>query len=180
MERSILLGGFGGQGVQTIGKLLTYAANDASCYVTFFPAYGGQMRGGTSNCTVVVNDTKPIASPSRISYDFIVALNKPSYERFRGQLKKGGTIIVNSDLVNAPEESDEYTTVKIPLNTLAEQVGSQKVINVIMLAFISKYFKLIPTDIIRDVVQKRLGKKEEFIELNNKAFALGLGYEDKA
>ena len=151
MERSILLGGFGGQGVQTIGKLLTYAANDANCQVTFFPAYGGQMRGGTSNCTVVVSDDKPIASPSRKSYDYIIALNEPSYNRFKSQINKGGTIIVNSDLVTDIQPEEGVTYVKIPLNTLANQIGSQKVMNVIMLAFISKYFDLIPADIIHQV-----------------------------
>jgi 2-oxoglutarate ferredoxin oxidoreductase subunit gamma len=179
MERSILLGGFGGQGVQTIGKLLTYAANDADCFVTFFPAYGGQMRGGTSNCTVVVSNDKPIASPSRKSYDYFIALNEPSYVRFRDQVKKGGTIIVNSDLVTDVPESGDITYVKIPLNTLADQVGSQKVMNVIMLAFISKYFSLIPAEVIHETVRKKLGKKAEFIELNDKAFALGLAYENK-
>ncbi len=177
MEKSILLGGFGGQGVQTIGKLLTYSANEADCQVTFYPAYGGQMRGGTSNCTVVVSDDKPIASPSRKTYDYLVALNAPSYQKFRGQVRDGGTIIVNSDLVTDLDQTQNVTLVRIPLNTLAEQVGSQKVMNVIMLAFISKYFPLVPAEKMQDVVRKKLGKKAQFIELNNQAFALGLAYE---
>ncbi len=176
MEKSILLGGFGGQGVQTIGKLLTFAANDAGCQVTFYPAYGGQMRGGTSNCTVIVSDSKPIASPSRRSYDYIIALNDPSFKLFKKQINPGGTIIVNSDLVTDIPESGDVKYVKIPLNTLAEEVGSAKCMNVIMLAFISKYFPLVPADTMRAVVRKKLGKKTEFIALNERAFEKGLEY----
>ncbi len=90
MEISFLLGGFGGQGIQTIGKLLTYAACDAGCQVTFLPSYGGEMRGGTSNCTVTISDDEPIASPSKKNTDFVIALNGPSYEKFRNQIKPGG------------------------------------------------------------------------------------------
>ena len=179
MEKSILLGGFGGQGVQTIGKLLTYAANEAKCEVTFFPAYGGQMRGGTSNCTVVVSDDKPIFSPNRKTYDYIVALNEPSYKRFAGQINPGGTIVINSDLVTVENPPENVTIVKIPLNTLAEQVGSQKVMNVIMLGFLSQYLTLIPKEAMLDTVHTRLGKKAEYAELNNKAFALGASYNSE-
>ena len=91
MEKSILIAGFGGQGVQTLGKLLTYTANENELYVSFYPSYGAEMRGGTSNCTVVISDTE-IAAPYRNSVDCVVALNAPSYKRFLSPSKRAAPL----------------------------------------------------------------------------------------
>jgi len=179
MEISLLFGGFGGQGVQTIGKLLTYAGCDADLNVTFSPSYGGEMRGGTSNCTVSISPDKEIASPSKRYLDYVVAFNTPAYAKFKNQIKAGGTLVYNSDLVTPEMGRDDIRYLEIPLNTLTDKLGSQKVMNIVMLGFISQLFDYIPEEVFRATIKVRLGKKAEFIELNDKAFTLGVEYARK-
>ena len=98
MENSLLIAGFGGQGVILIGQLLGYAATAAGKNATFYPAYGAEQRGGTANCTVVIADEE-IGSPVVTELDAVIAMNEPSLARFEGLAKPGGTIIVNSSLI---------------------------------------------------------------------------------
>ena len=91
MEKTILIGGFGGQGVQTLGKLLAYTANEEEKRVTFAPAYGGEMRGGTSNCTVIVSDSQ-IGSPTRQMLDIVVAMNVESFQKFEGKARRAADL----------------------------------------------------------------------------------------
>jgi len=172
MEKSLLIGGFGGQGVQTIGKLITLAANNAEKHVTFFPAYGGEMRGGTSNCTVVVSNEE-IGSPSRQLLDYVIALNIPSFKRFQQRVKEGGYFIVNSSLIKEKSDRDDMNVVEVPVNDIANEIGSSKVINIVMLGFFIRLTGILPVDVVRETVIDVLGKKKEFLELNKKAFDTG-------
>lgn len=173
MDKSLLIGGFGGQGVQTMGKLLTYAANDAGLHVTFFPAYGGEMRGGTSNCTVVFSD-KQIGSPSRRMVDYAVVLNIPSYNKFSQRVKPGGVLFVNSSLIKERPENPNFTVVEVPLNDLVTKIGNVKTLNIIMYGFFVAYTKVMPLDTALATLEERLGKKKEFAALNKQAFELGI------
>ena len=175
MEKSILFAGFGGQGVQTLGKLVAYAANEEDKYVTFSPAYGGEMRGGTSNCTVVVGD-RQIGSPNREQTDFVIAMNIESYQRFEPLVKSGGVLIVNSSLIEEHTERNNITQVNVPANDLAVMAGSDKTLNVIMLGFFAAHYDVISKSAAIKVVEERLGKKEKFREMNQKAFTLGAEY----
>lgn len=145
MEKSILIGGFGGQGVQTLGKLLIYAANDSGKQVTFYPAYGAEMRGGTSNCTVVISDEE-IGAPSRGMLDCVVAMNGPSFNKFKTQVKDGGMLLVNSSLVKEEFDKANINVVRIPLNDIAETLGSSKTLNIIMLGFFIAFTGIIPLE----------------------------------
>lgn len=178
MDKSILISGFGGQGVQTMGKLLTYAANDADLNVTFYPAYGAEMRGGTSNCTIVLSD-KYIGSPSRNQYDCVVALNAPSFAKFEKSVKPGGTLYVNSSLVDTVTKRDDIEVKEIPLNELVSEIGNDKALNIIMFGFLITDAQLIPNEIALSTLTNRLGKKKEFVELNKRAFEMGVNYESK-
>lgn len=175
MELSFLMAGFGGQGVQTLGKVLAYAANEAECYTTFLPEYGGAMRGGTSNCTVVISD-KPIASPARRSYNYVVALNSPSFEKFKCSVLPDGFIIVNSSLVECSDEQYRDKIIKIPANDLANRAGSMMTLGVVMIGFIVAYTGVIPTDEARKQTIKRLSKKAQYLEMNEKAFDYGMEF----
>jgi 2-oxoglutarate ferredoxin oxidoreductase subunit gamma len=175
VEKSLLIGGFGGQGVQTLGKLLTYGVNETGAYVTFYPAYGGEMRGGTSNCTVIVSD-EDIASPSKFLVDYVIALNKPSFDRFEPRVAPGGSLILNSSIIKDASKTKDVKTIGIPVNEISEKVGSAKVLNIVMLGFFVELSGLVPLDLMKQVVLERLGKKEEFIELNKRAFDAGVEY----
>ena len=179
MEKSILMGGFGGQGVQTCGKLLIYAANEEDQIATFFSEYGGAMRGGTSNCTVTVSDEE-IGAPNKQKVDCVVAFNIPSFSKFESRVVPGGTMIVNASLIREELYTrSDITYVGVPANEISEQLGSMKVLNVVMLGFLCRYTGMVKPESARAMVMKHLAKKPQFIELNNKAFDAGLAAAEK-
>ena len=99
MERNLMVAGFGGQGVMTMGKLLSQATCDSTdLNVTFFPSYGAAMRGGTANCYVVISDDE-IGAPVSNSVDDLIVMNGPSLHKFLPNLKPGGTLFINSSIV---------------------------------------------------------------------------------
>lgn len=173
MENSYLLAGFGGQGVQTLGQLLTYAATDDEKYATYLPAYGGEMRGGTSNCTVKISD-EPIGAPAARSYNYVVVLNLPSYNAFKNTVKKGGTLFVNSDLITDVSAQDGVKIVKVPLAALASEAGSAVVSNVIMFGLLCAYTGDIDLETAKTTMLKKMAYKEQFIAINTKAYELGV------
>jgi len=99
MLTKTIFSGFGGQGVLSMGYTLATAAMLEGKYVTYFPSYGVEVRGGTANCTVAVGDEE-IASPVASDPEFIVAMNQPSFARFQSILQSGGLILVNSSIVD--------------------------------------------------------------------------------
>lgn len=175
MDYSILIGGFGGQGVQTLGKLLAYAGNDAGWNVTFLPSYGGEMRGGTSNCTVVMSDRR-IGSPYREHTDCVIAMNIPSFLKFEDSVQPGGVLFKNSSLIDQPSRRTDIKTVPIPLNDLVKKVGSAQSLNSIMYGFLVAYTGLLPLAVAQATLDSRLGKKAEYAEMNRKAFEIGTAY----
>jgi 2-oxoglutarate ferredoxin oxidoreductase subunit gamma len=128
METSIVISGFGGQGVLFTGQLLAYAGMDNDKHVTWIPSYGPEMRGGTANCTVIVSDT-PIGAPLVAEPDVAVVLNLPSFEKYEGKVKPGGLLVVNSSLVEAETSRDDIDVVYVPANEIAEELGSVKMMN---------------------------------------------------
>ncbi len=175
MEMSLVLGGIGGQGVQTIGKMITYGANEAEYYTTFLPAYGGAMRGGTSNCNVMISDEE-IAAPTKQLVDCVIAMGKEALAELQNRVRAGGLLVVNSSIVTELPERSDVEVVGIPVIGIAESCGSAKSMNVVMLGFIAQKTGIIPTDVMYDVVMEKMGRKPEFIEINRKAFWAGVEY----
>ena len=174
MEKSVLMGGFGGQGVQTCGQLLINAANEEEQIATFYSQYGGAMRGGTSNCTVITSDEE-IGAPKKSVVDYVIAFNIPSFKRFESAVLPGGTMVVNSSLID--EElftRDDIKYVGVAATDIANEIGSPQVLNVVLLAFFCEYSKMVGADTAKAIVLKLLAKKPEFIELNTKAFEAGV------
>ena len=95
MESSIIISGFGGQGVLFAGQLLAYAGMDEGRHVTWIPSYGPEMRGGTAHCTVIISD-ETIGAPTVARPDIAVAFNLPSYDKYESLVKPGGLLVVNS------------------------------------------------------------------------------------
>ncbi|MDO4567286.1 MAG: 2-oxoacid:acceptor oxidoreductase family protein [Oscillospiraceae bacterium] len=173
MEKSVLMGGFGGQGVQTCGQLLIYSANEEDKICTFYSQYGGAMRGGTSNCTVITSDEE-IGAPNKKIVDYVVAFNIPSFKKFEERVAPGGTMVVNSSII--PESlysRSDITYAEVAANDISQEIGSSKVLNVVMLGFFCEYSGMVDSDVAREVVLKKMAKKPEFIEMNKKAFEEG-------
>ena len=128
METSIVISGFGGQGVLFAGQLLAYAGMDNDKHVTWIPSYGPEMRGGTANCTVIVSD-EPVGAPLVAEPDVAVALNLPSFEKYDGLVKPGGLLVINSSLIDVTTQRHDIDFVAIPANQIAEELGSVKMMN---------------------------------------------------
>ncbi len=174
MEKSLLIAGFGGQGVMSMGQMLGYAASDAGKNATYYPSYGAEQRGGTANCTVIISDEE-IGSPAASKLDVVIAMNEPSFNKFKGKVKKGGTILANSSLVESKLEGDEVTAYYIPANDIAEKLGSSKVANIVMLGAYIKISGALEVDDTKKMIKKVLGKKADLLEINIKAFDTGYG-----
>lgn len=128
METSIIIAGFGGQGVLFAGQLLAYAGMDDGRHVTWIPSYGPEMRGGTAHCTIIIGDD-PIGAPIVARPDIAVVLNRPSYDKYEPLVKPGGLLVVNSSIVTAVSRRNDMDTVYIPANTIAEENGTTKMLN---------------------------------------------------
>ena len=133
-----IFSGFGGQGVLMMGYVLATSGMHEDKHVTFLPSYGAEVRGGTANCTITVSD-EPIASPVASFPDFAVLMNTPSVMRFEGGVKSGGTVFLNSDLVELRPKRRDIQVVAIPVNNIAERLGNARSANMVMIgAFVQK------------------------------------------
>jgi len=168
--------GSGGQGILMMGYLFAVTVMRKGMDVTYLPSYGAEVRGGTANCTVCVSDAE-IASPVASSPDFAVVMNKPSMAKFQGMIKSGGTMIVNSSLVDSNPDRDDIETVMIPANEIALELGSERTLNMIMLgAFAAKTNISTPDSIMESLTEIIKGKKASLMELNRKGLDRGAEY----
>ena len=115
----ILLAGFGGQGILFAGKQLTKAGMDAGKQVSWLPSYGPEMRGGTCNCSVNIDD-KPIGSPLVTAPDILIVMNLPSLDKFEKKVVPGGCVFIDSSLVPKTCERTDIRAYYIPATKLAD------------------------------------------------------------
>lgn len=132
MEISIVVAGFGGQGVLFAGQLLAYAAMEQGYHVTWIPSYGPEMRGGTANCTVIVND-EPIGAPIVSRPDVAIVLNQPSFDKYESLVRPDGVLVVNDSLVEGTVGCKALEVVWVPANQIAEEKGTVKMLNMALL-----------------------------------------------
>jgi 2-oxoglutarate ferredoxin oxidoreductase subunit gamma len=166
MTKKTVFSGFGGQGVLMMGYVLAVAAMRDGKEVTFLPSYGAEVRGGTANCTVVVSDAE-IFSPVASSPDYGVIMNKPSLVKYEGMIKEGGTIILNSNMVDRIPPRNDLEIVKVPANDIAKELGSDRTINMIMLgAFVAKTGITSLDSIMNGLTEIVKGKKPSVMKLN--------------
>lgn len=173
MTKKTVFSGFGGQGVLMMGLVLAVSAMRDGKHVTDLPAYGAEMRGGTANCTVVVSDDE-IFSPVASSPNYAVIMNNPSLTKYEGTIKRGGIIFLNSSLVDRDPTRDDLEIVRIPLNDLARELGSDRTINMIMLgAFVTKTNMTSLESIMNGLIEIVKGKKASVMKLNRKGLDRG-------
>ena len=173
METNFIIAGFGGQGVLLAGTVLANAFMLQGKNVTWYPCYGAEMRGGTVNCEIVVSDTE-VSSVHKQDTDYALVLNQQSFDRFVQRVKKGGTIIANSTLVEKTKPRDDIHYVFAPMGEIANSLGTSKVTNVVSLGVLSSACEIVSKEFLAKGVEKVLGeKKRDLLPLNNKALALG-------
>lgn len=173
MTVKTVFAGFGGQGVLMMGFLLALTAMRQGKNVTYLPSYGAEVRGGTANCTVVVSDEE-IASPVSSSPDCAVIMNNPSLVRFANMVHSGGTILINSSLVQATVNRPDLTVVSLPVSALAHELGEDRSANVVMMGVLAEAMGIVSVeDLKAALAETGLGKKPKVLELNRRALELG-------
>jgi 2-oxoglutarate ferredoxin oxidoreductase subunit gamma len=158
MEQSIIIAGFGGQGVLFAGQLLAYAALSAEKHVTWIPSYGPEMRGGTAHCTVVIGD-EPIGSPLVRNPDIAIVLNLPSAQKYAPLVAKGGVCLVNQSLVESITQRPEIETMLVPANEMAHACGTEKVANVVMLGALLARRPILARQSLIDALEEHLPER---------------------
>jgi len=174
MNSEVLVAGFGGQGVLLIGRLLAYAGMMEDREVSWIPAYGPEMRGGTASCSVIVSD-EAIGSPIVTAPNVFVAMNKPSLDKFQSAVQAGGVILINSSLIEKGTERSDLTTYYVPLNELAVQEGGNlRDANMVALGALVGATDIVSLDSIQKTFAKTFASKPQFIESNMKAVRRGI------
>ncbi len=173
MENSVLIAGFGGQGIMLMGKLLGYSAVNENKMVTFNPAYGAEQRGGTANCIVVISE-KEILLPAPSKIETLIAMNEPSLDKFIGKLKTNGNCIINSSLISKKIESNIVNGYYVPANEIALKLGNVKVANLVMLGAYVAVNKTLDLNKTKQTIVKVLGGKPELVKQNLDAFDIGI------
>jgi 2-oxoglutarate ferredoxin oxidoreductase subunit gamma len=132
MAHEIIMAGFGGQGVMAMGKILVEAAMEEGKNVSWLPSYGPEMRGGTANCSVIVSD-EPIGAPIVTEATAAIVMNRPSLDKFENDVIPGGALLINSSLIDKKATRNDIKVYYIPANDIANELGTDKVANIVML-----------------------------------------------
>ncbi|MCF0236315.1 MAG: 2-oxoacid:acceptor oxidoreductase family protein [Bacteroidaceae bacterium] len=149
MTQEIIIAGFGGQGVLSMGKILAYAALMEGKEVSWMPAYGPEQRGGTANVTVIVSD-EPISSPILSTYDTAILLNQPSIDKFQPKVKPGGALIYDGfGILEPPKREDINNYCMQAMNTAAEM----KLVKCFNMFILGGYLKVHPVVSIESVMK---------------------------
>lgn len=168
----VIFAGFGGQGVLSMGLNLAQAGMLDGKHVTYLPAYGAEVRGGTANCTVSISDEE-IASPIASSPNFVVAMNQPSAIRFQNKIQSGGIFFINSTLVTEPPTRGDVEIVNVPANEIAEKMGNVKSANMVMLGAFIKKCNLVTIKSLIEGLNVALKGNQKLITINKDALNAG-------
>jgi len=174
MERSVVIAGFGGQGVILAGKILAQAGMDYGLEVTWLPSYGPEMRGGTANCTVVLSD-ESVGSPIVDEPSALIAMNRPSLDKFEPIIAPGGAIVINQSLIDRKAKRDDVSSSYVPLNEIAIEIGNTRAINMVALGAFLKATQVVPLEAVKATMAEMMkdSGKAKFIPLNEQALEAG-------
>ena len=174
MKAEIIIAGFGGQGVLSLGKILAYSGLMEEKEVTWMPAYGPEQRGGTANVTVIVSEER-ISSPILSHYDVAIVLNQPSLDKFEPKIKKGGILIYDGfGIINPPTRKD-INVYRIDAMDKAAELKNSKVFNMIVLGGLLKVCPIVSTEGLNKALFKTLPERHHgLIPLNMKAVDEGM------
>ena len=173
MTEEVIFAGFGGQGVLSMGQVLSYAGMIENREVCWMPSYGPEMRGGTANCIVQVSDTD-ISSPIIGKFDTVVALNQPSLDKFEHAVKPGGTLIYDSTNIIEPPTRTDIDIVPVPASEEAVKMKNTKIMNMIVLGAFLEKRKTVDIETVLSALRKVLPERHHhLIPLNEQALHRG-------
>lgn len=179
MKEEIIISGFGGQGVLSMGKILAYSGLMEGKEVTWMPAYGPEQRGGTANVTVIISDDK-ISSPILSKFDTAIVLNEPSLEKFESKIKPGGTLIYDTyGIIEKPARKD-INIYKMSAMDAAAESNMIKVFNMFVLGGLLKIHPLVSIESVKKALFKTLPERHHnLIPMNEDAIRKGMDLIEK-
>lgn len=173
MTEELIIAGFGGQGVLSMGKILAYSGIMEDKEVTWFPSYGPEMRGGTANVTVIISD-KRISSPIIKHFDTAIILNQQSMDKFEKSVKPGGNLLYDPNGVIHPPTRTDINIFKVDATKTAVEMGNPKVFNMIVFGSYLKVRPILTLDNVEKGLQKSLPERyHNTIPLNLAAIKKG-------
>lgn len=173
MTHEIIITGFGGQGVLSMGKILAYAGLLDGLEVSWMPSYGPEQRGGTANVTVILSD-EPISSPVLDQYDIAVVLNQQSLDKFESHVKTGGTLLYDPYGIHRRPERQDIKVVEVKATEVAIETGNPKSYNMLLLGALLQLFPIVSPETVIKGLEKTLPERHHhLIPMNREAIAKG-------
>ncbi|SMB95142.1 2-oxoglutarate ferredoxin oxidoreductase subunit gamma [Desulfonispora thiosulfatigenes DSM 11270] len=169
---NLIFAGFGGQGVLTAGLIVAQTAMNNEKNVTWIPSYGSEMRGGTANCNVKINDGK-IASPFIKEIDILIAMNMPSVAKFESMVVPNGTIITNKSLIKDYNFRSDLKIVEVDATAIAEEASNPRGANIVMLGALAASGDLFDKDVMGSGVEEFFASKGRNNPKNTECFVKG-------
>lgn len=179
MTERIICAGSGGQGIMAMGKVLAMSAMAEGKFVTWLPAYGAEVRGGTAHCMVVISD-KPIDSPYIDKADTLIIMNDPSLKRFKNFIRNKGILIVNSSMAECKATSRRLRVINVPMTEMAVKLGFEKVANTIAIGVYLANKSIIAFSSMERSIEEVLARREKLIFVNKRALEEGYFYAQRS
>ncbi|MBR2378210.1 MAG: 2-oxoacid:acceptor oxidoreductase family protein [Bacteroidaceae bacterium] len=174
MTHEIIIAGFGGQGVLSMGKILAYSGIMEGKEVTWMPAYGPEQRGGTANVTVILSDDR-ISSPVLNAYDVAIVLNQPSLDKFENKVKPGGILIYDSYGITNPPTRTDIECYRIDATQISNEMNNSKAFNMIVMGGLLKLRPMVTMDSVVLGLKKSLPERHhKLIPANEAAIKVGM------
>lgn len=171
---NMVFAGFGGQGILFAGKVVAYCGLIDERHLSWLPSYGPEMRGGTANCSVCLSD-EPISSPLVVNPNVLVAMNLPSYEKFIDAVEPGGTVVIDSTLIEKKCDRTDINVFYVPATALADEKGLSGLANIILVGKLLKETGFATKEVVNQAIEKCVpAKKAHLVDSNKKAIELGL------
>lgn len=174
MTQEIIIAGFGGQGVLSMGKILAYSGLMEDKEVSWFPSYGPEQRGGTANVTVILSD-EAISSPIVNEYDIAIILNQPSLAKFESMVKPGGILIYDPNGFHTPPSRKDISIYKIAAIDAATEMQNSKAFNMIVLGGLLKIAPMVKLENVMLGLKKSLPERHhKLLPMNEQAILKGM------
>ena len=173
MSEEIIIAGFGGQGVLSMGKILAYSGLMQGKNVSWLPSYGPEMRGGTANVTVIIGEEE-VSSPVLNYFDTVVALNQPSLDKFESCVKSGGVLLYDANGITTPPSRTDIKVYRIEATKIASEMNMSKVFNMMVLGAFLKIKPILSFEDILNGLKKSLPERHhKLLPVNEKALMMG-------
>lgn len=153
MQTSVVVSGFGGQGVLFAGMMLAYAAMDSGLHVTWYPSYGPEMRGGTAGATVIIGDDE-IGSPVVLHPDAAIVLNIPAFHKYEPLMKPGGVLVYNSSLIPDLPQRTDILTIGVPASRIAAEIGDARVANAVAVGALAAATGVLAVEVLVEMMDR--------------------------